>query len=83
MLQRQIEDGQLESLVLTLYNSGPLGISGREQSLQPSAPSAEEARLLIGCDPTSARYEVIVDPPRALLYAELRRRFPMRFAAPR
>jgi hypothetical protein len=83
VLQRQIEDGQLESLVLTLYNTGPLGTSGREQSLQASAPSAEEARLLLGCDPTSARYEVIVDPPRALLYAELRRRFPMRFAAPR
>lgn len=74
VLQRRIDDGQAESLVLTLYDRG---------SAEPTLPSHEEARLLLGCDPTPARYEVIVDPHRAVLYAELRRRFPLRFAAPR
>lgn len=82
VLQRQIEGGQAESLVLTLYDPTSLG-SKREQTPQPSAPSDKEVRLLLGCDLTSARYDVIIDPQRALLYAELRRRFPLRFAAPR
>jgi len=83
LLQRHIEEGQVESLILTLYDRGPLGCGGGEENLQPLPPSDEEARLLLGRDLTSARYDVIVDPPRALLYAELRRRFPLRFAAPR
>ncbi len=83
VLQRQIEGGQAESLVLTLYDSASLGGATREQVPQPSPPSDGEARLLLGCDLTSARYEVIIDPERALLYAELRRRFPLRFAGPR
>ncbi|HXS21270.1 MAG TPA: hypothetical protein VN735_08545 [Steroidobacteraceae bacterium] len=83
VLQRQIEGGQAESLVLTLYDPTSLGGSKHEQTPQPSPPSDKEARLLLGCDLTSARYDVIIDPQRALLYAELRRRFPLRFAGPR
>ena len=83
VLQRRIDDGQAESLVLTLYDRGSVGASGREMNADPTLPSREEARLLLGCDPTPASYEVIVDPHRAVLYAELRRRFPLRFAAPR
>ena len=83
VLQRQIEGGQAESLVLTLYDPTSRGGCAREQTPQPSLPSDKEARLLIGCDLTAVRYDVIIDPQRALLYAELRRRFPLRFAAPR
>ena len=83
VLQRQIEGGQVESLVLTLYDPRSPGGSTREQTPHSLPPSDKEARLLIGCDLTSARYEVIIDPERALLYAELRRRFPLRFAGPR
>jgi hypothetical protein len=82
LLQRQTEDGQAESLVLTLYDHGS---AGAERGAGPGLPhlSEKEARLLLGGDPIAARYQVILDPPRALLYAELRRRFPLRIAAPR
>jgi hypothetical protein len=83
VLQRQVENGQAESLVLTLYDRGSAGGAGRDANIEPTAPSDREARLLLGCDPAPARYEVIIDPQRAVLYAELRRRFPLRFAAPR
>lgn len=82
VLQRQMERSQVESLVLTLYDREPLVNSGRSDKADPPSPvSAKEARLLLSGDPTPAQYEVIIDPQRALLYAELRRRFPLRFAA--
>lgn len=72
VLQRPIGNRQVESLVLTLYDRpGP----------SPPVVSDREARFLLGSDPVSPRYEVIIDPRRAQLYAELRRRFPLRFAA--
>lgn len=83
VLQRQVEGDQAESLVLTLYDPASHGGSVREQTPRSLLPSDKEARLLLGCDPTPARYDVIVDPQRALLYAELCRRFPLRFAGPR
>lgn len=83
VLQRQIGGGQAESLVLMLYDPSSPGGSTREQSAQPPPPSDREARLLLGCDLTSTCYDVVIDPERALLYAELRRRFPLRFAGPR
>ena len=43
--------------------------------------SDREARFLPGCDPAPARHQVIIDPRRARLYADLRRRFPLRIAA--
>jgi len=41
----------------------------------------QAARFLRRCDPAPQRCEVIIDPRRALLYAELRRRFPPRIVA--
>lgn len=72
VLQRPIEMSQVESLVLTLYDRP-----------SPPAPllSNKEARFLLGSDPAPALYEVIIDPRRARLYADLRRRFPLRIAA--
>lgn len=72
VLQRPIGNRQVESLILTLY-----------ERLVPSLPvvSDKEARILLDSDPVSPRYEVIIDPRRAQLYGELRRRFPLRFAA--
>lgn len=72
LLQRPIESSQVESLVLTLY-----------ERPSPTAPlvSDKEASFLLGSDPAPARYDVVIDPRRAQLYAELRRRFPLRFAA--
>lgn len=83
VLQRQIAGGEAESLVLTLYDHGSLVSSPREDNALPSSLSEKEARLLLGRDPTSTRYDVIVEPRRALLYAALRGRFPLRIAAPR
>lgn len=84
VLQRQMESSQVESLVLTLYDREPLVNAGRSDKPDPPPlVSAKEARLLLGGDPAPAQYEVIIDPQRALLYAELRRRFPLRFAAVR
>ena len=83
VLQRRIDDGHAESLVLTLYDRGSASGSKRDANIEPTAPSGGEAHLLVSCDPTPARYEVIIDPNRTVLYAELRRRFPLRFAAPR
>ncbi|HEY1890159.1 MAG TPA: hypothetical protein VGG63_07125 [Steroidobacteraceae bacterium] len=72
VLQRPLESSQAESLVLTLYDRP-----------SPSAPpiSDKEARFLLSCDPAPAGYEVVIDPRRARLYADLRRRFPLRIAA--
>jgi hypothetical protein len=72
VLQRPIENSQVESLVLTLYDP---------RAPAPAVVSDTEARFLLGSDPVSARYDVVIDPRRAQLYAELRRRFPLRFAA--
>lgn len=83
VLQRQIEGGQAESLVLTLYDHRSGLISRPDESLAAPPLSEQETRLLVGCDPTPARYDVITDPRRARLYAELRRRFPLRIAAVR
>jgi|SRR5215469_6357596 len=83
VLQRPIASSQVESLVLTLYDHGSLGSARRAAQNDVLPVSAQEARLLLGGDLTPARYEVIIDPQRALLYAELARRFPLRFAAPR
>lgn len=83
VLQRQIGDGEAESLVLTLYDHGSLVSSPRDEHALPSSLAEQEARLLLGRDPTSTRYEVMMEPRRALLYAALRRRFPLRLAAPR
>ncbi|MHB8812377.1 MAG: hypothetical protein ACYDAE_03850 [Steroidobacteraceae bacterium] len=81
VLQRQMESSEVESLVMTLYDHGSRVSSGHAGNPHPPPVSAKEARLLLGADATAARYEVIIDPQRALLYAELRRRFPLRFAA--
>jgi hypothetical protein len=81
VLQRQIEGSEVESLVLTLYDPRLLGGSGRGEGFALPLISENEARFLVGCDPTPAQYEVIVDPRRGLLHAELRRRFPLRIAA--
>lgn len=43
----------------------------------------EEARPPASGEPTPARHEVGIDPRRARLYERLRRRFPLRIAAPR
>lgn len=82
LLQRQTEDGQAESLVLTLYDHRSARAERPEKAGLPHL-SETEMRLLTGGDPIATRYQVILDPPRALLYAELRRRFPLRIAAPR
>ncbi|HEY7889643.1 MAG TPA: hypothetical protein VIC29_15590 [Steroidobacteraceae bacterium] len=74
VLQRELEEGEAESLVLTLYDQGA--------PVPPSQP-AEEAALLVSCDLTPTQYEVVADPRRGLLYASLRRRFPLRIATPR
>lgn len=81
VLQREIAGSQAESLVLTLHHEAAHATSPGE--CDPPAISEKEARLLLGYDPTAASYEVMIDPQRAVLYAELRRRFPLRFAAPR
>lgn len=81
VLQRQIESGQVESLVLTLYDQRSLGSAGRGESFALPLISDREARFLVGSDPVPERYEVIIDPRRALLYADLRRRFPSRIVA--
>lgn len=72
VLQRSIENSQVESLVMTLYDP---------RAPAPPVVSDRETCFLLGSDPVSPRYEVIIDPRRAQLYAELRRRFPLRFAA--
>jgi hypothetical protein len=41
----------------------------------------QAARFLRSCDRAPQRGEVIIDPRRALLYANLRRRFPSRIVA--
>lgn len=83
VLQRQIGGGEAESLVLTLYDHRSLVGSPCDENALPSSLSEKEARLLLGRDPTSTRYEVMIEPHCALLYAALRRRFPLRIAAPR
>lgn len=83
VLQREIEWGQTESLVLTLYDPGPLGGRARDESHDPTSRSGKAAHLLVSCEPIPVRYEVVVDPRRALLHARLRRGFPLRIAAPR
>ena len=80
VLQREIAGSQAESLVLTLHDEAAHATACERDS---PAISENEARLLLGYDPTAASYEVMIDPQRAVLYAELRRRFPLRFAAPR
>ena len=81
VLQRPIEMSQVESLVLTLYDRPSRSDGGQGAALSSPPISEREARLLLGCDSAPARYEVIIDPRRARLYADLRRRFPLRLAA--
>ena len=57
--------------------------SGLARVLQEKPLCENEASLLAGCAGTPAPHEVVVDSRRALLYARLRRRFPLRIAAPR
>jgi len=75
VLQRQLESGEYEILLLTLYepqrDSPPKGAPHR------GAPSSSDFADTPTC------YEVVTDPVRTLLYAELSRRFPPRMMAPR
>jgi hypothetical protein len=75
VLQRPLEGDQYEILLLTLYE--PERGSSRE------APGHPDATPLCDFGDTLTRYEVITDPVRSLLYAELSRRFPPRMMAPR
>lgn len=45
--------------------------------------SEKKARPHVSADPAPAANEVVADPRRSRLYARLRRRFPLRIAAPR
>jgi hypothetical protein len=81
VLQRHTEDGRSESLVLTLYDPAARGASVPPADFDPPLLSQKESRLLLTCDQASVRYDVIIDPHRERLYAELRRRFPLRFAS--
>jgi hypothetical protein len=57
--------------------------ASRDQTPDQPLLCEQEAPRLLGSDPTRARNEVVVDPRRARLYTDLRRRFPLRIAAPR
>ncbi|HEV2269872.1 MAG TPA: hypothetical protein VGR92_10455 [Steroidobacteraceae bacterium] len=45
--------------------------------------SEQQVRPLVSGDLTPARNDAVADPRRSRLYASLRRRFPLRIAAPR
>lgn len=83
LLQRRLEPGRVESLVMTLYDHGFPVCLMHGETLDPRLLSEEESRLLLGCRPSPTRYDVIIDPRHSLLHADLRRRFPLRFAAVR
>lgn len=70
LLQRQLERGEYEILLLTLYEPE------RDSARNGAPPSSDFGDTL-------TRYEVVTDPVRTLLYAELSRRFPPRSMAPR
>lgn len=75
VLQRPLECGQYEILLLTLYEP-------QRESTGRTVEACEEPPLSDFGD-TLTCYEVITDPVRTLLYAELSRRFPPRMMAPR
>jgi hypothetical protein len=70
LLQRQLDGDRFEILILMLYEPRS-GTENREAS--PLGDFAD----------TLTCYEVVTDPARTLLYAELNRRFPLRMMAPR
>lgn len=75
VLQRQLDGGQYEILLLTLYE--PQRGATRDGTAHRDAPPLTDFGDTLTC------YEVITDPARTLLYAELSRRFPPRMMAPR
>jgi len=82
VLQRQVRQGEVETLVLMLHEGASVaGGGGREPDLV--VMSEAEKRLLIACDGSATRYDVLTDSRRALSYADLLRRFPLRMMAPR
>jgi len=82
VLQRPIERGEVETLVLTLYEGVGLGSGGTCGAGLPALSDAEK-RLLITADGCAVCYEVLADPGRMRLYADLSRRFPLRMMVPR
>lgn len=82
VLQREVQQDQVETLVLMLHAGAPFA-SDRDQELGPVILSAAGKRLLVAHEESAARYAVLNDPGRTLLYADLARRFPLRMMAPR
>lgn len=82
VLQREVRQDEVETLVLTLHAGAPFASDG-EQAFSPVALSEAEKRLLVTHEGSAARYAVLTNPGRTLLYADLARRFPLRIMAPR
>lgn len=73
VLRRQLDGGQYEILILTVYEP--------ERGSRGSGAGQPDASALPDLGATVISYEVVTDPARTLLYAELSRRFPLRRAA--
>jgi len=81
VLQRELANSEVESLVLTLYERRLLDAGVHDLTPWSPAISNEEARLLLPGGLAQTQYQVVIDPRRARLFADLRRRFPLRIAA--
>jgi len=82
VLQRPTERGEVETLVLALYEGARLGDGGACGGDLLALCDAEKHLLLVA-DESTVRYDVLTDPGRMRLYADLSRRFPLRMMVPR
>lgn len=82
VLQRQVRQDEVETLVLMLHADARFVPDGGQEP-GPVALSETEKRLLLAQEASAARYAVLTDPGRTLLYADLARRFPLRMMVPR
>lgn len=81
LLTRPTEDANVELVMLTLFAGAPVTTFHDHEALYRAAAFDRSLPLIF--DRSVAVYEVLTEPNRALSYAKLRRRFPLRFMAPR
>lgn len=81
LLTRSTDDADVELMVLTLFEGAAVAAHHHDEALY-RATVFDRPRSCVS-DGRVAVYEVSTAPSRALSYANLRRRFPLRLMAPR
>lgn len=80
-MSRPADDADVELMVLTLF--GGAAVAGCHDDEAHYRVAAFDKSLPFVLDGKVTVYDVSTEPSRALSYAKLRRRFPLRLMAPR